>query len=227
MTTQSFNHIFIVTSTINTNLGLIDPNTRYQQTLETINSIRQKVDDVAILLVESSLHPLPTDIKKIIVDQVDFFLDLGSRNCLQLLGKNGVKGASELYILMVALDFIKNHNILSKRIFKISGRYSLTDQFDQQIYNDNKYIGKYIFRKRGRYHDNEPDCFLHTRFWSFDRALLDETYQLLSNTMLTSLTKNITIEEAIYQNINFEKLVELSTIHCQGYIAPWNQLIIE
>lgn len=227
MTTQNSECIFIVTSTINTSLGLIDPPTRFLQTLETIQSIRNKVENSTILLIESSLTGLQEHVAAKLKNSVDYFLDIGARNCLQLLGKHGVKGGSELYILMTALDFIKINKLHANRIFKLSGRYKLTDEFDYSIYKNSNFKNKYSFRKRGRYQDQGPDCFLHTRLWSFDSNLLDETYELLSTSLLTSLKENITIEEAIYKHINFDKLVELEKIHCQGYIAPWNQLITE
>jgi hypothetical protein len=217
------NPVFIVTSTINTPLGLIDPATRYSQTLDTIKSIRDKVKGT-ILFVEKSTIPLSSDQQHLIERSVDHYIYIGDRTEVIYFNSNGIKGAGETYMLLVALDFIKTNNILTDRIFKLSGRYKLSENFNIDIYNKTM-IGQYCFKTRDQ-HDHSL-TFLHTRMWSFCISLLDDTRTMLQAAMKTHLIEEITIEEAIYKHINLQKLIELKTINCEGYIAPWNELILD
>ena len=47
-------NIFVITSCLNAKVGLIDHETRYNQTLNTIKSIRDRVKDSIIVFVDSS-----------------------------------------------------------------------------------------------------------------------------------------------------------------------------
>jgi hypothetical protein len=48
---------------------------------------------------------------------------------------------------------------------------------------------------------------------------------LVSNSFYDHIVEHTTIEEAIFKNINKDKLLEIEHIHCEGIIAPWNILI--
>lgn len=217
------NYLFILTSTINTPHGLIDPETRFQQTLDSIKAIRNKVPNSVILFVENSTE-LPKQIEDILSNLVDHYIYIGKRRDIIELNRNGVKGGGEAYMLLVAFDYIKNYNIKAKRIFKLSARYKLSDGFNIGLYdniNDN-----YLFKTRDK-HDYQKDYFLHTRMWSFAYSLLDETIEMISKSFGTIFVENITIEESIYKHIDKSKLTEINRIYCEGYIAPWNELIID
>jgi hypothetical protein len=206
--------VFVITSTVYTELGLIPPDSRLQQTVETINSIRQHVANAQIIMVENS--SISSDIQDYFRSQVDHYVYTGSRTICQTFNRLGIKGAGESYMLLVALDLIKTENIMADRIFKISGRYRLTDKFNIAVYDDCH--GKFCFRTRGA-------DFLHTRLWSACGSILDDMMDLVQRSMKTHLFANVTIESAIYQNMNFQQLTEFDQLHCEGYIAPWNTLV--
>ena len=216
-------YLFILTSTINTPHGLIDPQTRFQQTLESIKSIRDKVPNSIVLLVENSFD-LPPDVEKILADSVDYYIYIGKRRDIIALNRDGVKGGGEAYMLLVAFDFIKSNNVKANRIFKLSGRYQLSYKFDISLYDNMN--ANYVFKTRDK-HEYQKDCFLHTRMWSFGYSILEETIELISKSFGTLFSENITIEESIYKHIDKTKLTEINRIYCEGYIAPWNELIID
>lgn len=220
---NSQNNVFIITSTINTNLGLISPENRFIQTIETIDSIRKKVLNSIIIMIENSSSPLHDEQYKLLSSKVDYFVDIGQRNICQTFNKNGIKGAGESYMLLVGLDIIKQQNILTKTIFKISGRYRLSEDFNIKRYDS--ILGKYCFKTRDK--NESGNYFLHSRMWSCCGTLIDDMMNLIQNSLNTHLKENITIEEAIYKNIDLTKLIEFDTIHCEGYIAPWNKLILD
>jgi hypothetical protein len=215
------NNVFIVTSTINTDLGLIPVEERVDQTFATIASVRKHVDDAIIILVDNSSTALPSAIYNELATLVDLFLDIGSRSICRHFNKFGIKGAGESYNILVALDVLRQMNVTPARIFKISGRYCLSETFDITVYHNMQ--GKFCFKTRDQ--DSGGNTFLHSRMWSACGSLLDEMQSLTSRAFDTHLMENITIEQALYKNIDKDKLLELDVIHCEGYIAPWNTLI--
>ena len=221
MNTQ--NNVFIITSTINTQFGLISVEDRYQQTIATIDSIKQKDKNAVIILIDNSSVPLSDVQYNILNANATYFLDIGNRTPCKLLNKDGVKGAGEAYMLLVGLDLIKKLNLLPKRVFKISGRYKISNTFDISFY-DNTY-GKYIFKTRTT---NEYNIIsLHARLWSACGSELTDMKDLIAKSFYQHIVDNTTIEEAMFKNINKTKLLEVEQIHCEGLIAPWNILINE
>lgn len=219
MTTQ--NNVFIITSTINTNWGLISSNDRYLQTLDTISSIKQKDNTAIIILIDNSTQPLGNDQYDLLISKVNYFLDIGTRTPCKELNKSGAKGAGEAYMLLVAIDLIKQLNLNPKRIFKISGRYKLSNEFNINFY-DTMY-NNYVFKTR---HINEYKLIsLHTRLWSVCGSLINNMKELVSQSFYQHLVAKTTIEEAMFKIIDKDLLLETEHIHCEGFIAPWNQLI--
>ena len=220
MTTQ--NNVFIVSSTIHTPFGLIHPVDRYKQTLETIESIRNKVKDSFIILVDNSTERIPDEQEKYLASLCDVYLYVGDRRDIIKLNKDGVKGAGEAYNLMVAFDYIEKH-LKPKRIYKISGRYKLSDNFDLAFHES--LVGKFCFMKRG-HHPGDYYPFFHARFYSMCGTILEDAKKLISEAWRTFMEKkDITIEQAIYINMDFDKLIEVDVIGAEGFIAPWNILI--
>jgi hypothetical protein len=139
------NDIFIITSVINTGnnpwsytnyRSCFDIQTRFEQTLQTIESIRNLNDGTKILLVECS--QIDETMTNILKDKVDYFIqtydDSSIRGaCLE----SNKKGFGEIKKLEKACQFIKDNNINFNRLFKISGRYFLISSFNKTNYNDN------------------------------------------------------------------------------------------
>lgn len=217
------NNVFIITSTINTYLGLISVEDRYKQTLITIDSIKQKDNNAVIILIDNSTVPLSDEQYNTLASNATYFLDIGNRTPCKLFNKDGVKGAGEAYMLLVGLDLIKILNLLPKRVFKISGRYKLSNTFSIAFYNDT--YGKYVFKTRTT---NEYGAIsLHARLWSVCGSELTDMKDLIAKSFYQHIIDNTTIEEAMFKNIDKTKLLEVEQIHCEGLIAPWNTLINE
>jgi hypothetical protein len=137
--------IFIITSVINTGnkpwsytnyRSYFNVQTRFEQTLQTIESIRNLNDGTKILLVECS--QIDETMTNILKDKVDYFIqtydDSSTREaCLE----SNKKGFGEIKKLEKACQFIKDNNINFNRLFKISGRYFLISSFNKTNYNDN------------------------------------------------------------------------------------------
>lgn len=114
---------FIITSTVATDFGTGD---RLNETLHTIASIRKRLD-AEIILVDSSVHDWDENPVR---EAVDTFMRVNGSHVLNIIesgyGMPFVKSATEVYLTQIALDIIGATN---DTIYKISGRYRLTDEF--------------------------------------------------------------------------------------------------
>jgi hypothetical protein len=117
------NSVFIVTSTVATDYGTGD---RLAETLQTIESIRNRVD-ARIILIDSSV--LPWD-EKPVREAVDTFLRVNDGYVQNIINTNYglpfIKSATEVYLTQIALDLMGGTD---SRVYKLSGRYRLTDEF--------------------------------------------------------------------------------------------------
>jgi len=144
--------------------------------------------------------------------------------------------------ILKALTYIQSDEDLlaevnaSSRIFKLSGRYELTDKFDIKAFDNKKTKNKYVFKKRQASWISESDTgvdfMLQTRLWSFTPALLDDTinmYSQIVNNMFATFNagKYIDNEHSMAKFIPADKLVELDVVGLQGNIAPNGMMVID
>jgi hypothetical protein len=142
--------IFIITSVINTGSvpwsytatrSVYTPQERYEQTLQTIKSIRDYSEGSKIVLVECS--DLSAGMVHELTRSVDVFLQLyddetARAACLQTLKK----GYGEAVQTAAAIRAIKESGLDFRRIFKISGRYWLKSSFQPTHFSDSTYTFK-------------------------------------------------------------------------------------
>jgi hypothetical protein len=216
-------NIFIVSSTINTHIGLIDPHTRYLETIGTIESIRQQVQNSIIILIDNSIQNLPADIENHLASLADIYLYIGNRRACIDFNKAGVRSAGEAYIMLVAIDLIKTHVKYDiHRIFKLSGRYKLSKDFDIFEYHDEKYVNRYCFKTN----NSKDDTCYHTRLWSFCHTLTEETRYSIQRALQDIFQKNVNIEDALYSTIDPNKVVMKDKVSCEGQLALWNDTYV-
>ncbi len=139
--------IFLITSVINTGnhpwtytstRSVYTPHERYTQTLGTISSIRKYAPNAKIIHVECS--DLPPDMEQTLSERVEYYINTYSdekirSGCLS----NGKKGFGELLKTQVAIDFLEAQNIVYDRLFKISGRYYLTERYNKDAFSYDKF----------------------------------------------------------------------------------------
>lgn len=225
------NGVFI-TSAINANNdSVFKPQDRFIQTLRTIETVRERVPNSVIFLVDSSVTELDVDMKKQIVDKVDYFVDFSKDATLKQIAnqphKDTLQNFSELITLIKAFSVIKNKKLFDDcdRIFKISGRYYLTENFDISRHNHNN---KFVFFKKTLsqfpFVLSKQSLQYMTRTFSFDAALLD-TFIGYMKTMLEHMqeTSNdkryIDMEHSFCKFIPQESIVELGRMGVAGLIS--------
>lgn len=221
-------YTFIVGSTINATEGIIDNDKRFRETLETLDSIRNKVD-AKILFVDNSIQPLSSDQKEIIKSKTNMceFIDPN----LFTIFSNGVgsKGLGEAYMLFHALSILENQP-KSKRIFKLSARYKLADSFDISIYDNPELNSKYCFRVNdwdvsldGFNMHRETVTYYETRLFSFCSTLFYEYADVVKScfdTMIREFGRPMCNWEKCHNlYIPKEKVIKMNPIHVEGINA--------
>ena len=225
-------HLFLVTSTLNANIGVFDHETRLNQTLETLRVLRAKVPDAIIVLTDSSPTIVPDSVANELSKSSNLNIMFQQDQDLVTLANAGLKSQAEIILLHKTLSIIKSNADLLKmlssvrRIHKLSARTNLTDEFDISRYDDDSLYGKYTFKKRmpswlpiDVKMTTEADHLLITRMYSFCISLLDNYFSLLPEIYKTVNECGIDTEHAHYKHIDKKYLIEFDKIHCQGTMA--------
>ena len=164
---MNYKFLFLVGSSLEhfdeKNFSRYTTDQRFFQTLDTIQSIRSKVPNSYICLFESSYKPISDEHKKVLKEKVDLFLELYDDDGLRVIYENLNKHPSvftfgksllETRGLLCALYYLKEHQVFNdvQRVFKLTGRYSLNDNFNIEDYESRLLENYYVAKKIGRAH---------------------------------------------------------------------------
>jgi len=211
--------IFLITSVINTGVerwsytdvrSIYSPKERFEQTLKTIESIRNLNDNTLIMLVECS--DISSDMEDILRSKVDIFINCidneEARNACLYSNK---KGYGEVVKIYLALNYILKNNIEFDRFFKISGRYVLNDMFDKINYS----FDKYTFGVLGILYNYVPSTL-----YSVPHILLMEYHNILVECM-NIYKNNVTSLEVLLGSMCIPKHI-IKNVGVSGYCAVDN-----
>lgn len=217
-------NIFIVPSCIRANHSAVSVEERFEQTLNTFDSIRQVDHDAFIFFVDNSVSPLKEDELEQIYTKVDLFMDLHNdqtaQNINNLPNVHVAKGLGEGYMLYRSMEVLKNRFDFNKekgRIFKMGGRCFFEPPFDIRRYDG--YEGKYIFKTRKDSWRGEGQYLIDTRMYSWCFSLADEYMEILKDKNPPYILQNVDTEHAHFLNIPQEKLVEFDKLHVGCIVA--------
>ena len=227
----------LIIGTIHSEYGTIHPNERFLQTLEAINSVRTHIPNSKIFYIDNSNTPLHEDIKNILQQNVDVFRQMEHNLFSRLANHQHVrdKSPAECNLMDYALQVIKDHpDFIGKRIFKLSGRYKISDSFDLSFYDNPALKGKYTLLPRmwatslDGFDTVRHNTHFETALISFDSELLDE-FKKIHQGMLLLLQKwpGTCIEEAMYQSVPHEKVFPIEKQHVEGIKADGDKYLID
>jgi len=243
-------NIVLLTSAVYTNYGIYNPVERIQQTLDTARSAKKYIPGAVVILVDNSKTDVQNDTSakfEELIDLVDYYIDNSDDEDIKYFHNNVSnydigKNAMEALGIMKALNYINTNEDMqavikdADRIFKLSGRYQVTDKFDISKFSNETTTDKYVFKRAQPSWINPQDTgvntLLQTRLWSFTPGLLVDTiamYNKIIDTMFSLFNQNkyIDNEHAMSKFIPRELLVELDIVGLQGNIAPNGMMIID
>ena len=216
-------NVFIVTSALLTQAGVFNTMQRFNDTLDTLKSIREKDPTAMIFLADISVAPLGG-----MIDELQEYCKVVSFNdhhAVKMFSSHGMKSHGETVILMEMLNFIKRQGIVCDRIFKLSGRYVLDDGFDISYYTDKQ--GHYVFKRRNETWMNpvvsDATHCLDTRLFSLCSSLADDYFEILQKNL--NILGQLDTEHVHFLHIPEDKLIEVDRVYCTGMIARTGELV--
>lgn len=243
-------NIVLLTSALYTNYGIYNPQERIKQTLETAQSAKKYIPGAVVILVDNSKVDVQNDDSAEInelFDTVDYYIDNSDDADIKYFHENVAnydigKNVMEAMGIFKTLNYIAaNPELLAEvksanRIFKLSGRYQVTDKFDITAFDNEGTQDKYVFKKAQPSwiptQDTGVTTQLQTRLWSFTPNLIDDTTVMYKNIIenmiaLVNVGKYIDNEHSMSKFIPKDKLIELDVVGLQGNIAPNGVQIVD
>jgi len=240
---MDYKFLFIVTSSIIPfKVGSIhSPQERFEQTLETIQSIRSKVPNSIIWITESSPESLPKEYSNQLITLSDFYIENHDDEVIQQLYQNLNQcpekfdfGKSLLESRSLFNTFVQIKPLEFNRAFKLSGRYTLNNDFNISDYESRILNDHYVFQVHHMGNDIYDLLYgikgqVTTGLWSFHKSLLDETIDLYHrcfsymDTMM-SYTGGIDIEHSIYKFIDFSKVISVPSLNVRRNHGPTGEI---
>ncbi|CAN5880425.1 hypothetical protein BH11PSE13_BH11PSE13_14390 [soil metagenome] len=174
---------------------------RLNQTLATLVSIRQRVPDVRIALIEMSVDPLDDETSDQLCGLVDWYVTLSHPSIdsprLDAVGTHYIRQLTELTCLREFLAHAERTRLLADvdRVFKLSGRYWLTDDFALDRFD---VPGAFVLKHAQPSKINTPLTggipMRHTsRLWSFETSMLGDAQTLLDR-IIASMQSSTEVE---------------------------------
>lgn len=146
-------NLFILTSKVNVSSNpfsytkkrsIYSCEERYNQLLETINSIKKRVKNYFIILIDNS--KFSDEKKNKLCNIVNIFIGRNNIQNIQkfdyITDKQGCKGTAEMFMVNECLKRIVKENLTFKNLFKLTGRYILNNNFKINKYKNEKLIFK-------------------------------------------------------------------------------------
>lgn len=237
---QQIKHAFIVTSAVNSKFGIFKPDERLQQTIDTINSIKSKVPDAKIIIMECCGEPIKKVQEDILRSHCDVFLDYSRNEDVQAMYDSDnwdvVKNGTEIMCFGRALAVLNAEGLLKDidRIHKMSGRYVLNDMFDLETYEQTSVKDKIVIGPK--YKSQFPievttvPLQYMARLWSWPNSRIDEVVEVYSDSFVFFAERlaaggYVDIEHVLYKFLNPANVHEIQNLGVEGQIAPNGQAI--
>lgn len=225
--------VFLVSSAIHAKHGVYDMQTRLDQTIETCKSIRNKCDAEIVILDGGyqDITKMERDILSQYIDKFYTFSDAENIQQIQQVPNHDIV-KNMIEIIMYGSFFDKavedGWREKYKRIFKMSGRYTLNNDFnyDKHMQAVDKIIVRGPFTSQFRSEITGGVGLQYmSRLWSFDAVLLPyirDIYTNMFNHMTDRLNAKgyIDIEHLLFHHLDPVLIQNIGKLGVEGNIAP-------
>lgn len=232
--------LFILTSAINSRFGVYTPEQRLAQTIDSINSIKKHCPDAKIAIVEMAGVVIPEEQARQLQAHVNYFFDYTQDEAVVGIYNSTdnwdvVKNTTEVMIFANVLTELKARGITDEfdRIFKMSGRYLLTDKFDAAYYNTVPDRIVVLERKNSQFPMAITGGLQHqymSRLWSWPAK---ETHQVIDsyNTGFGDMAVRLSeggyfdIEHMLFKYLPANLVTEVPRVGISGLLGPTGAVI--
>lgn len=227
--------LFILTSALNSRFGVYTPEERLQQTLDSIASIRKYAPGAKVALIEMA-GTLPTQEQvDAIKGHVDYFFDSSSDEAVQTIYNSTdnwdiVKNTTEVMVFGNLLGKLVEDGITKDfdRIYKMSGRYLLTENFDPTYYETVPDRIVVLERKNSQFSSQVTGGMAHqymSRLWSWpadQTAKVVESYSEGFVAMALRIAQGgyFDIEHMLFKYLPAELVTEIPRVGLTGLLGP-------
>jgi len=195
---------------------------RFWQTVATIKSIRKHIPNSYIALFDNSIN-VPYKYIAYLRAETDVFLDVIDDPVLNYYtDEYQYKAFAELgqMIKLYNVHFLDSKESFSN-VFKISGRYTITDKFDFQVYNH----GRNVFKRDETLKDMQ---YYYTCFYKIASQNFHSYFELLKKIFLQReefVKKNIlNLEEIIPRELGYD-FITPPVLGLKQNVAVWNNTL--
>ena len=223
---MTYDGIFLITSALRTvdHLSKYNKEERFNQTIQTIESIKKYGPPNSIMyLIEGSTEDPDEDKLKTIEDMGVRVFKAYDCPEVRTYAQRGFKIFIENLCLFHFLDWFKKNPVEGKRIYKISGRYVLNENFKPGF----EYKDSFVFLKSfdswmpiEKQEQASAKKFYETRLYHMDYSLLNTYTDEIVHMINDSIRYDINVEHSMYKFLSKHKVVELDKIGVSGFISP-------
>jgi len=175
--------IFIITSAIGNEYGAYSYQERFNQLLETIESIKTYAPNSYICVYEMSEEAIPESDLEILKQSITFIAQFYNHTRIAMFKNVGAddtnrtakKTVGELLAMTEFMEWLNTQTISFGRVFKISGRFKLNKNFTNVDYP--QHAGKIVIRPKQNWYG---DSTYYLRLWSFDYSLLPQVTEMFN-----------------------------------------------
>ena len=237
MAQQVNRYAVIITSAINTKFGVYTSDERLAQTLATIDSVRTRIPDCKIFLLEISGVSLTATQAKVLTEQVDHLMDFTTDpDVVGLYNSTDnwdvVKNVTEVMCFGTAVKRLsQDTGALAdfQRVFKVSGRYTLDERFDIGFYdayqNQHSMVIGTKQTSQFPFEVTQVEAQYMCRLWSWPTVLNAEVIAAYDNSLRYMYERLAAggyadIEHCLYKFLDPAKVINRDVMGVVGNIAP-------
>lgn len=233
--------LFILSSAINSRFGKFNPAERLQQTLDSVDSIKKQFPDAKIAVVEMTGVPLQEEQARAIQAKVNYFFDYTKEQAVIDIYNSTdnwdiVKNTTEVMSFVNALTALKDQKVLDQfdRIYKMSGRYLLTDNCQSVDYEGLKDRIVVLERKGSQFPPAVTGGMQYqymSRLWSWPTKETQKVIDAYNEGFMAMAQRYadggyFDIEHMLYAYLPKELVTEVPRVGLRGLLGP-NGVAIE
>jgi hypothetical protein len=223
---MTYDGIFLISSALQTiaQISRYSKEERFDQTIATIHSIRKYGPPNSKLYLIDGSSEIPDDDKLKAIESLGVHIFKAYENPQTLFyAQQGYKTFIENLCLHQFLEWFTQHSVTAKRIYKISGRYVLNENFKPGFEHKNAFV---FLKSMNSWmplpHQQEANAtkFYETRLYHMDYSLLNTYKDEIVNMINDSVNFNINVEHAIYKSLSKYTVIEVDKIGVSGFVSP-------
>jgi hypothetical protein len=224
--------VFFINHALSVNsLSVFNDDQRFQQTIETIKSIDKYCPSNKKYIFDSSPNVPRLEYLNALSDMGITILYTGQQEPVKSFSNSGMRSLAECISFGYFLQWFEKNRVDSKRIYKLSGRYQINENF---VPNDDFYKDSFVFAKAldswmstEKQEHAKVNKLYRLRFWHMDSSCFNSFHNRLNLIFNDCLNFDIDIEHSYYKNLNTQKIIEVEKIGVCGHIAPNGEYINE